>query len=157
MLSSFLIFSSKVLCVVHCPGFQSCCCNVAKCDRMDSALHLHMGGILSWVGGCKECARAAGGSPCVTARVACSGSRLGSVRMAVVVLRRRSELRTTEKNGGGKKKRSQVVSKVQIMFGSALVALDSLGLRAGREQCWSSQDRVDWHRSAALAVDTMPL
>lgn len=35
----------------------------------------------------------------------------------------------------GKKKRLQVISKVQIMFGSALAVLDSLGLRAGREQC----------------------
>ena len=38
----------------------------------------------------------AAGSPWVTASVACSGSRHGSVRMAVVVLKRRSELRTTE-------------------------------------------------------------
>lgn len=64
---------------------------------------VHRGGfqcplILPWVVGCKEWSRAAEGSPWVTARVACSGSRLGSVRMAVVVLRRRSDLRTTRKN-----------------------------------------------------------
>lgn len=35
--------------------------------------------------------------------------------------------------------------------------LDSLGLRAGREQCWSSQDSVDLQRSSTLAVDTIPL
>lgn len=64
----------------------------------DSVLHGHMGCILSRVAGCKEWSRAAAGSPWVTARAACSGSRLGSVRMAVVVLRRRSELRTTERN-----------------------------------------------------------
>lgn len=52
----------------------------------------HMGCVLS----SEEWSVGAAGPPWVTARVACSGSRLGSVRMAVVVLRRRSELRTTE-------------------------------------------------------------
>jgi len=47
------------------------------------------------VAGCKEWSRAAAGLPRVTARVACSGTRLGSVKMSVVVLRIRSELRTT--------------------------------------------------------------
>lgn len=57
-----------------------------------------MGCVLSRVAGCKDWSRTAAGLPWVTARAACSGSTLGSVRMAVVVLRRRSELRTTEGN-----------------------------------------------------------
>lgn len=73
----------------HCVGFQF--------SPIESVLQGHMGCISSRVTGCKELSRAAAaGSPWVTARVACSGSRLGSVRMAVVVLRRRSERRTTE-------------------------------------------------------------
>lgn len=63
----------------------------------ESACDCHMVCTLSWVGDCKECSRTAEWSLWVTARVACSGSKLGSVRMAVVVLRRRSERRTTEK------------------------------------------------------------
>lgn len=59
---------------------------------------LHMGGILFHVVGCKELSGTGPAvvSSWVTARVACSGRSVGSVRMAVVVLRRRRELRTTE-------------------------------------------------------------
>lgn len=56
-----------------------------------------MGCVLSRVAARKEWWATAAGLPWVTARVACSGSRVGSVRMAVVVLRIRSELRTTDR------------------------------------------------------------
>ena len=46
--------------------------------------------------GCVEWSWAAARWRRVTAWVACSGTRLGSVRMDVDVLRSRSELRTTE-------------------------------------------------------------
>lgn len=134
-----------------------CLCTNASAE---SALLLHMGGKLSWVGGSKEWSRVVRGSACVTARAACSGSRLGSVRMAVVVLRRRSELRTTEKIGKQTKtKPTQWISchSKRLTTGFDQHESDSLGLRAGREQCWSSQDMVVRHSSAALAVDTMPL
>lgn len=64
--------------------------------------------------GCKEWSRAAAGSPWVTASVACSGSRLGSVRMAVVVLKRRSELRTTEENTWGKYKNKLTILAIML-------------------------------------------
>lgn len=41
--------------------------------------------------------------------------------------------------------------------GQLYTVTDSLGLRAGREQCWSSQDTVDRHKSSTLAVDTIAL
>lgn len=64
--------------------------------------------------GCKEWSRTAAGSPWVTASVACSGSRLGSVRMAVVVLKRRSELRTTEENMWGKSKNKLTILAIML-------------------------------------------
>ena len=44
---------------------------------------------------------------------------------------------------------------VEVLAG--LVLWDSLGLREGREQCWSSQDRVVRHSSSMVAVDTTAL
>lgn len=96
-----------------------------------SAPLLHMGGKLSWVGGSKEWSRVVGGSACVTATAACSGSRLGSVRMAVVVLRRRSELRTTDKKGGKNVLQYMSFKKVQHGFGSVLVWLTGSESRQG--------------------------
>lgn len=104
--------------------------------------------------GCNEWSMAAEESSCVTARAACSGSRLGSVRMAVLVLRRRSELRTTEETGKEKRHRSEHLDGQQVLPQDVM---DSLGLRTGRAQCWSNQDRVDRHRSSTLAVETIPL
>lgn len=120
------MFSSDFWSPVHCGLFMF---------RFSlTALHGHMGCMLSRVAGCKEWSRVAATSPWVTARVACSGSRLGSDRMAVVVLRRRSELKTTE----GKDKKKQITASGNIGDDNNTeepVVVDSLGLRAGKEQC----------------------
>lgn len=99
-LSSFTPLKCIICCklywtVLSSPSLQQ---HNKKWPSIESALLLYIGGKLSWVEGSKEWSRVAGGSACVTARAACSGSRLGSVRMAVVVLSSRSELRTTEEN-----------------------------------------------------------
>lgn len=78
----------------------------------ESALQGHRC-VFSRLVGCKDWSRTAAGLPWVTARVACSGSTLGSVRMAVVVLRRRSELRTTE---GNDRHRLHIMSKERGMI-----------------------------------------